>query len=152
MYGLGMPLPTPLLSIPEQTNMASSKSHARWEIFATRLKLNKSKSIETDGRTRTLGLVDLADGTGLGGDARHEGGGGDKELHLLWGWGWGVVLGLAYVPQEEENGRFSATKGSCCSWMDPFQRPTHVPARSSRFWRPAGFLRRRYCFRSFYRR
>mmetsp|Transcript_9478 Transcript_9478/g.15732 ORF Transcript_9478/g.15732 Transcript_9478/m.15732 type:complete len:524 (-) Transcript_9478:42-1613(-) len=29
-----------------------------------------------------LGTVDLADGTGLGGDAHHEGGGGEKELHL----------------------------------------------------------------------
>ena len=79
--GLGMLL----LSIPEQHGI---KSQARWNFFSTRLKIERpqtAKNKEWKLAKRTLGLVDLADGTGLGGDSRHEGGGGDKELHLLLG-------------------------------------------------------------------
>jgi hypothetical protein len=59
--------------------------------FSTRLKIERpqtAKNKEWKLAKRTLGLVDLADGTGLGGDSRHEGGGGDKELHLLLGVAW----------------------------------------------------------------
>jgi len=83
---------------------------------------NKAKArtkieVEID-RKRTLGTVDLADGTGLGGDSRHEGGEGEEELHLLC-WGWG---GFTNVPREEEVEisvpmRFGDELGG-----DPFQR------------------------------